>query len=69
MTLSINGETRHFDDLSTLADLVESLGLKGDRVAVELNRNIVSRTDWPATPIKEGDRLEIVHFVGGGVAR
>ncbi len=66
MTLTINGESRNFENLSTLADLVNFLGLKGDRVAVELNRNIVSRPDWPSTPLKEGDKLEIVHFVGGG---
>jgi thiamine biosynthesis protein ThiS len=68
MTLTINGESRNFDNLSTLADLIDVLGLKGDRVAVELNRNIVSRTDWPTTPLKEGDKLEVVHFVGGGIS-
>ncbi len=66
MTLTINGESRNFENLSTLADLVNLLCLKGDRVAVELNRNIVSRPDWPSTRLKEGDKLEIVHFVGGG---
>ncbi|MDT8070156.1 MAG: sulfur carrier protein ThiS [Terriglobia bacterium] len=66
MTLTINGESRTFIELATLADLVENLGLKGDRVAVELNRNIVSRSEWASTSLKDGDRLEIVHFVGGG---
>ena len=40
--------------------------MKGDRVAVELNREIVSRAQWAETSLKDGDRLEIVHFVGGG---
>jgi thiamine biosynthesis protein ThiS len=40
--------------------------MKGDRVAVELNREIVPRPEWPGTLLKDGDRLEIVHFVGGG---
>jgi len=40
--------------------------MKGDRVAVELNREIVSRAQWSGTQLKDGDRLEIVHFVGGG---
>jgi thiamine biosynthesis protein ThiS len=40
--------------------------MKPDRVAVELNREIVPRNLWPQTPLKNGDRLEIVHFVGGG---
>ena len=50
----------------TLAALVEQLGMKSDRVAIELNRDIVARDRWPATLLAEGDRLEIVHFVGGG---
>jgi thiamine biosynthesis protein ThiS len=40
--------------------------MKGDRVAVELNRQIVSRAQWPETALNDGDHLEIVHFVGGG---
>jgi len=67
MTLTINGASRHFETLATLTDLIATLGLNGERVAVELNRNIVSRLDWVSTPLKDGDRLEIVHFVGGGV--
>ncbi|MGE5110445.1 MAG: sulfur carrier protein ThiS [Acidobacteriaceae bacterium] len=66
MTLTINGDSRQFDNVSNLAELIDVLGLKGDRVAVELNRYIVSRPDWPATPVNDGDKLEIVHFVGGG---
>jgi sulfur carrier protein len=66
MTLTINGESRTFEGLSTLAALIDALNLKGDRVAVELNREIVSRAQWESTPIKDGDKLEIVHFVGGG---
>jgi len=70
MKLHINGEARTFADPTpaqfTLAGLIESLNMKPDRVAVELNREIVPRDRWPETPLKEGDRLEIVHFVGGG---
>jgi thiamine biosynthesis protein ThiS len=67
-TLHINGEARAFRDPapSTLAALIESLNMKPDRVAVELNLEIVPRDRWPQTPLKDGDRLEIVHFVGGG---
>jgi sulfur carrier protein len=67
--LIINGEERTFHSARTLAGLVEELGMKQDRVAVELNRNIVSRERWAETALSEGDRLEIVHFVGGGVGR
>jgi thiamine biosynthesis protein ThiS len=67
MKLQINGEERSFPEShSTLAALVEILGMKSDRVAVELNRDIVPRDRWAATTLNDGDRLEIVHFVGGG---
>lgn len=71
MNLVINGQEREFPELPanpTVSDLIDGLGLKGDRVAIEHNRSIVSRPDWPTTPIREGDRFEIVHFVGGGAA-
>jgi len=66
MTLHINGEQRDFPDGLTVAALVGQLGMKPDRVAVELNLEIVSRTKWEATVLKDGDKLEVVHFVGGG---
>ena len=66
MRLVINGKEQTFPDVMTLTQLVEQLGMKGDRVAVELNREIVSRPQWPETQLKDGDRLEVVHFVGGG---
>jgi thiamine biosynthesis protein ThiS len=66
MKLLINGDERTFDSPLTLAALVEVLGMKPDRVAVELNREIAPRTTWAETTLNEGDRLEIVHFVGGG---
>ncbi len=69
MKLHINGEERAFDSPTpfTLAAVVEILGMKADRVAVELNRDIVPRDRWPETQLNEGDRLEVVHFVGGGL--
>jgi thiamine biosynthesis protein ThiS len=65
MTLTINGEPQ-LSSAETLGALVEQLGMKPDRVAVELNREIVPRDQWPQTPLHDGDRLEIVQFVGGG---
>jgi thiazole synthase len=65
MNLIVNGETRA-SSAETLAALVSELGMKPDRVAIELNRNIVSRDRWPETHLNDGDQLEIVHFVGGG---
>jgi sulfur carrier protein len=68
MNLIINGEPREFSERSLALSslLVEKLGMKSDRVAVELNREIVRREQWDSTILKDGDRLEIVHFVGGG---
>ena len=66
MKIEINGEPRSFEGSLTLSSLIEHLGMKSDRVAIELNRNIVPREQWPQTQLSEGDRLEIVHFVGGG---
>lgn len=68
MKIQINGEARQFDGPLTLALLIERLGMKTDRVAVELNRNIVPREQWDKTDLAEGDQLEIVHFVGGGMS-
>ena len=65
MKLIINGQEQNLAS-ATLAQLIEQLGMKQDRVAVELNRNIVPRDQWPETRLAEGDQLEIVHFVGGG---
>jgi thiamine biosynthesis protein ThiS len=65
MKLTINGEPQ-VSSAETLGALVETLGMKPDRVAIELNREIVPREQWPQTPLHDGDRLEIVHFVGGG---
>ena len=69
LTLVLNGQTRTFDSLSqpsNLDSLIAELALKGDRVAVEHNGEIVPRAAWPQTTLTEGDRLEVVHFVGGG---
>ena len=66
MNLVINGSARTFANPLTLAELIGELGMKLDRVAVELNRSIVPRDQWAATQLSENDQLEIVHFVGGG---
>ena len=66
MLLHINGEQRDFPDGLTVAALVAQLGMKPDRVAVELNLEIVPRAQWETTTLKNGDKLEVVHFVGGG---
>ncbi len=70
-TIQLNGQPRvleTIDDPSMLDAVVVALGLHPGRVAVELNGEIVPRSIWPQTPVKTGDRLEIVNFVGGGLS-
>ncbi|HVA00738.1 MAG TPA: sulfur carrier protein ThiS [Terriglobia bacterium] len=69
MTIQLNGEQRQVPEGLTLAGLLEWLGLAPDRVAVELNREIVKRSQWSTMPIVESDRLEVVQMVGGGSGR
>jgi thiamine biosynthesis protein ThiS len=66
MKLVINGENREVNAVSTLSALIDQLGIESDRVAVELNRELIPRDHWASTQIADGDELEIVHFVGGG---
>ena len=66
VTIEVNGERREMEPGSSLAGLIEELGLKQRRVAVEHNRAVVPRDDWETTPLAENDRVEVVQFVGGG---
>jgi sulfur carrier protein len=69
MKVTINGQEREFPALAAgdkLVVLLQALELKSDRVAVEHNGSIVGRGEWETATISSGDRLEIVHFVGGG---
>ena len=65
MRVFVNGELREVE-ISTLAELITELDLPVARIAVELNREVVRRSDWDSTMLKDEDRIEIVHFVGGG---
>jgi thiamine biosynthesis protein ThiS len=62
----VNGETREVPENLTVATLVEHLALPSERTAVERNREVIRRADWPIVPVTDNDRIEIVHFVGGG---
>lgn len=66
MKLTINGDNAHFDGAMTLKDLVFVLGIDPRKIAVERNFEIVPRSAYGETALSDGDRLEIVHFVGGG---
>lgn len=66
MLVQINGEERQIELGLSVAQLLEELGIRPARVVVELNRNVLSRDAFATTALKEGDKIEIVHFVGGG---
>jgi sulfur carrier protein len=69
LIIQLNGQQHAFEELTSPANLIQvidSLGLKTDRIAVEHNGEIASRSTWAQTSVAIGDRLEIVHFVGGG---
>lgn len=66
MRILLNGVEREIPDGMTISELLDYLNLTPERLAVERNYQIVGRADWDHTKIEDGDRLEIVHFVGGG---
>ena len=66
MQISVNGEMRSFEGVADVAALVAELGLDARKVAVERNLEIVPRSPYAQTPLAEGDRIEIVTFIGGG---
>ena len=66
MRIMINGESRDVDPGLSVAGLLGVLGIEGRKVAVERNLEIVPKSTFAATTLAEGDRLEIVHFIGGG---
>jgi len=66
MRVFVNGDLKEFSSALTLAELIAQLDLPLARIAIELNREVVRRSDWGSTMLKDEDRIEIVHFVGGG---
>lgn len=66
MRIFLNGETREMAEGCTVATLLSDLDLQAERVAVELNLTIVDRGAFAATILREGDRIEIIGFIGGG---
>ena len=66
LRIEVNGESREVGPEMTLDELIKRLALVPERLAVERNREVVRRADWPQTRLVEGDRIEIVHFVDGG---
>jgi len=69
LRIFVNGESREFSAGLLLSDLLNLLELPLQRIAVELNREVVRRADWDTTVLNDEDRVEVVHFVGGGGVR
>ena len=66
MKVFVNGETREINRQLSLRELLEKLDLPQERVAVELNKEVVRKKDWETVKIADADKIEIIHFVGGG---
>lgn len=66
MRVIVNGEERELPERLTLEALIDYLALARERLAIERNREVVRRADWPLTVLAENDKIEIIHFVGGG---
>lgn len=66
MQIQLNGDSHALEGEPTISDLIAALGLTGRRIAVEVNEEIVPRSQHEATRLAEGDRVEIVHAIGGG---
>lgn len=66
MQIHVNGEPRMAPDGSTVADLLRELQVPPERVAVELNLEVLNRHDFESRGLHEGDRVEIISFIGGG---
>lgn len=66
ITIELNGEPLDLDTEQPVSLLVERLGLKPVRIAVEVNREVVAKAEYPRTFIRHGDQVEIINFVGGG---
>lgn len=64
--VQLNGEVRTTTDGISLDALLDQFSLPKQRVAVEVNRNVIRKHDWPSTTVCGGDVIEVIHFVGGG---
>ena len=66
MKIIINGKTKEIPNEVNIIELLESFSLPKERVAIELNKQVVRKKDWENIKITDDDRIEVIHFVGGG---
>jgi thiamine biosynthesis protein ThiS len=66
MQIVVNGETKQIERELNLQELLKKLELPTERVAIELNKTVIRKQDWAAVKVADSDKIEIIHFVGGG---
>jgi sulfur carrier protein len=66
MQVFINGETRNIESELNLLELLKKLELPTERIAIELNKDVIRKKDWETINVSDADKIEIIHFVGGG---
>jgi sulfur carrier protein len=66
MKILINGESRELTESLNLREFLQHFSLPAERIAIELNKEVIRRKDWESVTVKDADQIEIVHFVGGG---
>jgi thiamine biosynthesis protein ThiS len=66
LRIHVNGELRELEEDLSVPELIMLLHLKPEQIAIELNQSVIRRAEWPGTILRDGDKVEIVHFVGGG---
>lgn len=66
MTITINGEKKEIQTEVNLSELLDKFSLPSERIAIELNKSVVRKRDWENIIVKDADKIEVVHFVGGG---
>lgn len=66
MQIQVNGLAMELDDGATVSDLIQRMELAGKRLAVEVNEDIVPRSEHPRFSLNDGDKVEVVHAIGGG---
>ena len=66
MRIFINGETKDLAEEINLTELLKHFSLSSERIAIELNKEVIRKKDWENIKVNDGDKLEVIHFVGGG---
>ncbi|EKU48607.1 sulfur carrier protein ThiS [Staphylococcus massiliensis] len=66
MKVQVNGETHEFQEGTTISDIIDHFNIESKRMAVELNEQVIKRSEWSERKIEPNDKLELLEFVGGG---